>query len=121
MDSPTTLQDRDLLPAALKQALDDLLKPGCASAVFGGGIAKGHDPATVLKAIAAGTKYGSIIFTGLAKTSAADEFASGGLLRSKKVIIEINTFNDPKIGVYWNAGDASVNAITLLHELGIRA
>ena len=112
------LQDRDLLPDALKQALQDLLKPGCAKAVFGRGIEKGHDPAAVLQAIADGTKYGSLVFKALPQFAAADEIASGGLFRSKKVTIEINTFNNPKVGTYWNAGDSGVNAITLLHELG---
>jgi hypothetical protein len=109
-------QNRDLLGAALDQALADLLKPNCAQSVFGGGIAKGYDPAMVLEDIVSGTKYGSIQFALLSPLIGADE-VTNGILRWKKATITINTYNGPS-ATYWNAGNASVNAYTLLHELG---
>ena len=50
----------------------------------------------------------------------ADEFWSRrfGVFGEDSVTIEINTFNGPTIGIYWNGGDINVNAITLIHELG---
>jgi len=110
-------QNRDLLDAAVAQALQDLLKLNCAQSVFGGGIAKGDDPATVLQDLENGTKYGSIKFAGMAPAFGAVE-ATSGFGPWKKATISINTFNDPSLGIYWNAGNTAVNAITLLHELG---
>ena len=110
-------QNRDLLGGAVAQALQDLLKPDCAKSVFGGGIAKGYDPATVLEDMENGTKYGSITFAAVSPLDFAFESTSG-ILRWKKATITINTFNDPSVGVYWNAGNTAVNAIALLHELG---
>ena len=117
--SPNTpLSNWDFMAAALAQALKDLAKPGCGDAVFAGGIANGHDPAQVLQAIAGGTAYGSISFKDLGEGVGAQENARFRLpLQSKKVSITINSYSDPG-GVYWNDGNAGVNAITLLHELG---
>ncbi len=106
------------MPAALKQALADLAKPGC-DVVFASGIAKGHDPAEVLSAIINGTQYGSVSFKGLGPGTGAEESVSRRFppWQQKKVTITINSGTYPG-GIYWNNGDAGVNAITLLHELG---
>lgn len=109
-------QNRDLLQGAVDQALKDLLKPDCAQSVFGGGIAKGHDPAEVLQDMMNETKYGSIKFDALPSYAGAVEFTTGFF--KKTATIDINTYNDPSKGIYWNAGNVDVNAITLLHELG---
>jgi len=104
-----------LMPDALTQALLDLKKPGCAQ-VFAGGIAKGHDPATVLQAIVSGTKYGFVTFAKLSPLDGAVT-DSTGIWKWTRAHIVINTYNDP-LHIYWNAGNASVNALYLLHELG---
>jgi hypothetical protein len=104
------------MPAALAQALTDLQNPNCA-AVFAGGIAKGDNPSAVLQQIVAGTKYASVTFTSLSPLEAAVT-AESGFWIFKKATIEINTYNDPSTGVYWNAGNTQANALTLLHELG---
>jgi RHS repeat-associated protein len=106
--------DWSCMPAAMAQVLLDLAKPGC-SAVFAGGIAKGHDPAQVLMAIVAGTTYGSVTFSIKGAGTAATERRAFSL--RKRVVININSGLYPD-GIYWNNGVASVNAITLLHELG---
>jgi hypothetical protein len=99
------------------QALQDLLKPNCAQSVFGGGVAKGYDPATILTDMENGTKYGSIQFGSVPSYAFATENSSGFLFW-KKATITINTFNDPSLGIYWNAGNTAVNGLALLHELG---
>jgi RHS repeat-associated protein len=109
-------QDWGCMPAALAQALTDLQNPDCA-AVFAGGIAKGDNPSTVLEQIVAGTKYASVTFVSLSPLVGAVT-AESGFWKFKKATIEINTYNNPSVGVYWNAGNAQVNALTLLHELG---
>jgi hypothetical protein len=105
------------MPAALAQALADLKKPGC-SAVFAGGIAAGFDPATVLQDIVSGAQYGSVSFKDLGAGTGAEEsapFHAPWKKKSVKIVINSGTYPG---GVYWNNGNASVNALTLLHELG---
>jgi RHS repeat-associated protein len=118
--SPTVLSgcfNWGCMPAALAQALADLQKPDCA-AVFAGGIAKGDDPAAVLQAIVAGTQYGSVLFENLGPGTGAQESAPLHAPWKKKTVkIEINSGTYPD-GIYWNKGNAGVNALTLLHELG---
>jgi hypothetical protein len=106
------------MPAALAQAIADLAKSGC-DAVFAGGIAKGHDPTAVLEAIVSGSQYGSVSYSDLGAGTGAEERPSfmGRILGRKRVKITINSGLYPD-GTYWNNGIASVNAITLLHELG---
>jgi hypothetical protein len=106
------------MPAALAQAIADLVKSGC-DAVFAGGIANGHDPAAVLEARVSGTQYGSISYSDLGPGTGAEERPNfmGRITGRKRVKRTINSglYSD---GTYWNNGNASVNAITLLHELG---
>jgi len=86
--------------------------------IFAGGIAAGYDPATVLQAIVAGAQYGSVSFKDLGPGTGAQESAPfHAPWKKKKVKIEINSGTFPG-GVYWNDGNAGVNALTLLHELG---
>jgi RHS repeat-associated protein len=107
----------DCMTAALLQALADLKKPGCGNAIF----LNGPDPAAVLKALVDGINYGSINYKDLGPGTGAEE---GRTKRSripfakKSVTITINTYNDPSTGIYWNAGNTAVNALTLIHELG---
>jgi hypothetical protein len=107
----------DFMSAALKQAIADLAKKGCA-AIFAGGMAKGHDPATVLQAIVNGTKYGSVAYSNMGAQFGAVTDERGGFLTARSVTVKINSFNDPSLGIYWNAGNDQVNATTLIHELG---
>jgi hypothetical protein len=105
------------MPAALAQAMADLSKPGCL-AVFAGGISKGRDPWAVLEAIVGGTAYGSVDFKGLGADTGAQEYVPFHFPgTTKKVKIDINSSMYPG-AVYWNNGNANVNALTLLHELG---
>jgi hypothetical protein len=102
------------MPAALAQALIDLQKPGCGDTIF-----KGHDPASILNAIVSGAKYGSVTFDMISPANAATTTDNRGFLflKGRSVLITINEFTSPA-RVYWNAGNAQVNAITLIHELG---
>ncbi|PWU09991.1 MAG: hypothetical protein C5B51_05180 [Terriglobia bacterium] len=114
---PAALSNRELMSAALDQAIADLAKPDCAK-VFAGGIAKGHDPVAVLQAIVLGTQYGSVSFKDLgAGTGAVESSYPLRFFGVKKVTITINS-GIYAGGAYWNNGYANVNALTLLHELG---
>jgi len=116
------------MPAAEAQALIDLDRPGCGNTVFAGGIAKGDNPVTVLESLVSGSQpgalasspYGSINFNPISPSFEAITISGGGNIfrRQRKATIDINPYNNPSIGIYWNAGNADVNAITLIHELG---
>jgi hypothetical protein len=99
------------------------MKANCAQSVFGGGIAKGADPGAVLGSlvntalISSTSQYGSIVFAALPSYAAATESPTRHFLRKTTIQISINTITNPDLA-YWNAGYTSINAITLLHELG---
>jgi RHS repeat-associated protein len=118
--NPVTCRDWSCIPAAEAIALKVLQQPGCSS-LFGNIATRagGKDPASVLMNIinggVNGGQYGRITFGPIdclncnAQTTPQDPTFGG-----PRVLITINTV--PLVGE-WNLGNASYNALTLLHEL----
>ncbi|MEO8050656.1 MAG: hypothetical protein ABI833_09595 [Acidobacteriota bacterium] len=106
-----------MLSAAVDQAIEDLKKPGCGDTIFKAGL---PDPVVVLQNLVDGGIYGSITFKDLGQGTGAEEARNRRLvIPVRGVTITINTYNDStNVVAYWNDGYASVNAITLIHELG---
>jgi hypothetical protein len=120
-------QNAGLMDAARKRAVEMLANPNCAG-LYGNEKSRsnGFNPADVLNSILTGGKFGKVKWESHKPNKKGENWvakASGdGLLgklpgRASSVTITINTFNDAR-GLYWNAGDADENALTLLHELG---
>jgi RHS repeat-associated protein len=113
-----------LLSAALSRALQALgLNQDCAD-LFGSG---NVDPSAILIGLFSGQSYGRITFQyrsnpswGIALTSPAGviqmlRYAITGT--ASRVLITINTWTSGQQQQYWNEGNSTVNAETLLHEL----
>ncbi len=116
--------NQGLLPAAFSRALQALgLNQDCA-ALFGSG---NVDPSAILIGLFSGQSYGRITFQyrsnpswGIAQTSPAGviqmlRYAITGT--ASRVLITINTWTSGQQQQYWNEGNFTVNAETLLHEL----
>ena len=131
---PPPCYDWCLMPAAEAQALADLAKPGCGSANF-----FGPAPAVVLAALIGGTLSGTLFphetivgqasigfgtLPGFAAAVTADSTSRITHLRhvvfseTNVTVIINNTLDSSPAAAYWNAGYTSINAMTLIHELG---